>query len=272
MKKTVKYLAVAVIGIALFSTSCKKKEEQEEYNQVALDATSSEDDEMMTRDEEILVGLPCNYDLTQLLAPCVVVTETSTTFPKTVTIDYGVGCTNSNGITKKGKVIIYMSNPLNMEGAVRQISFDGFYVNATQITGTKNLENTGFNASGNALISVDADLTFTNGNGTRTRSSDHVREWIGHATCERTDDEFLITGSGSVTRNNGTVRPYSITSAIHIKHSCRYPVAGEIDFGTTANRGCIINYGSGECDEFVQLTTKRKNKVFTINLATRTIE
>lgn len=272
MKKTVKYLAIALIGIALFSTSCKKKEEQEEYNQVALDATSSEDDELMTKDEEILVGLPCGYDLTQLLAPCAVVTETSSTFPKTITIDYGAGCTNSNGVTKKGKVIIYMSNPLNIVGAVRQISFDGFYVNSTQITGTKNLENTGLNGSGNALIAVDADLTFTNANGTRTRSSDHEREWIGHATCEPEDDEFFITGSGSVTRNNGTVRPYSITTAVHIKHSCRYPVAGEVDFGTSSNRGCIINYGAGECDEFVQLTTKRKNKVFTINLATRTIE
>ena len=271
MKKTVKFIGIALIGIALFSTSCKKKEEQEEYNQVAVDASSSEDDEMMTRDEEILVGSPCNYDLTQILAPCAVVTETSATFPKTITIDYGTGCTNSNGVTKKGKVIIYMSNPLSTVGAVRQISFDGFYVNATQITGTKNLENTGEHASGNALISVDADLTFTNSNGTRTRSSDHVREWIGQTTCALTDDEFLITGSGSVTRNNETVRPYSITTAIHIKNSCRYPVAGEIDFGVS-NRGCIINYGTGECDEFAQLTTKRKNKVFTINLATRTIE
>ncbi|ASS47251.1 MAG: hypothetical protein A3D31_15510 [Candidatus Fluviicola riflensis] len=272
MKKTVKFIAIAFIGIGLFSTSCKKKEEQEEYNQVALDATSSEDDEMMTRDEEIFVGSPCNYDLTQLLAPCAIVTETSADFPKTITIDYGTGCTNSNGVTKKGKVIIYMSNPLNTVGAVRQISFDGFYINSTQITGTKNLENTGLNSSGNALISVDADLTFTNGNGTRTRSSDHVREWIGHSTCEPEDDEFLITGSGSVTRNNGTVRPYSIATAVHINYSCRYPVAGEIDFGTSSKRGCIINYGSGECDEFVQLTTKRRNKVFTINLATRTIE
>lgn len=271
MKKTVKFIGIALIGIALFSTSCKKKEEQEEYNEAALAATSSEDDEMMTRDEEILVGLPCNYDLSQYLAPCAVVTETSADFPKTITIDYGTGCTNSNGITKKGKVMIYMSNPLNTVGAVRQISFDGFYVNSTQITGTKNLENTGLNDAGNALIAVEADLTFTNGNGTRTRQSDHVREWIGHTTCELTDDEYKITGSGMVTRNDQPAREYTITSPVHIKHSCRYPVAGEIDFGSS-NRGCIINYGTGECDEFAQLTTKRKNKVLTINLATRTIE
>lgn len=272
MKKSVKFIAVALIGIGMLSTSCKKREEQTEYNETSLDATSSEDDEMMTKDEEILVGSPCGYDLSQLFGTCATITESSSTFPKTITIDYGTGCTNSNGVTKKGKIMIYMTNPLNTVGAVRQISFDGFFVNSTQITGTKNLENTGLNTAGNALITVDADLTFTRDGNTRTRSYDHVREWIGHTTCERTDDEFKITGSGSVTRNGGTSRPYTITTAIHIKNSCRYPVSGEVDFGATENRGCIINYGAGECDEFVQLTTKRKNKIYTINLATRSIE
>jgi hypothetical protein len=271
MKKTAKISLFVALSLTVVMTSCKKKKEQETYNQTALDATSSEDDEMMTKDEEIFLGSPCGYDLSQLLAPCAIVSETSETFPKTVTIDYGTGCTNSNGVTKKGKVIIYMSNSLNIVGAIRNISFDGFTINNTSITGTKNLENTGVNNAGNALISVNGNLTFTHPNGTRTRTYTHEREWIGYTTCERTDDEWKITGSGNVTRNNGVSRPYSITQAIHIKFGCRYPVSGKIDIGT-ANRGCIINYGDGQCDEFAVLTTKFKNKEYIINLQTRTIE
>lgn len=271
MKKTVKIALIAILSFKFVLTSCKKKEEQETYNQASLDATSSEDDEMMTKDEEIFLGSPCGYDLAQLLAPCAVVTETSVDFPKTVTIDYGTGCTNSNGVTKKGKVIIYMSNSLNNVGAIRNISFEGFYVNNTAITGTKNLENTGLNSFGNAIIDVDGNLTFTHPNGTRTRNYVHEREWIGHTTCDRTDDKWKITGEGSVTRNGGVSRTYQITSAIYIKYGCRYPVSGLVDFGT-ANRGCIINYGDGECDEFAVLTTKFRNREYTINLQTRTIE
>ncbi|MFA7274704.1 MAG: hypothetical protein WC044_12620 [Crocinitomicaceae bacterium] len=272
MKKSIisyAMLAFLVIGIA---TSCKKKtEEQNDYDQSGLAETSSQDDESSVTKEFFYLGSSCNYDFSQISGTCAVVSESSPTFPKTVTIDFGTGCTGPNGFTKKGKIIIEMSNLLTEVGATRSISFENFYVNDVAITGTKTLTNSGLNSDGNLDIVVVSNITMTNSSGSRTKSFNHVREWLGHTTCETSDDEFKITGSGSVTRSGGQARNYKITTPIYINSTCRYPVSGIVDFGTT-KVGATLDYGNGSCDEFATLTSKRKGTVKTINLQTRKFE
>lgn len=272
MKKSIVSFTILSLLFLGAATSCKKNvEEQEDYDQAGLAETSSQDDESSVTKELLYFGSPCNYDYSQITGTCAVITESSSSFPKTVTIDFGTGCTGPNGFTKKGKIIIAMSNPLTDVGATREISFENFYVNDVAISGTKTLTNSGLNTSGNLDISVVANLTMTNSAGSRTKSFTHNREWIGHATCDTADDEFKITGSGSVSRSDGKNRFYSITTAVHIKSSCRYPVAGIVDFGTK-KLGATLDYGTGTCDEFATLTSKRKGTTKTINLQTRKFE
>jgi hypothetical protein len=187
-------------------------------------------------------------------------------------VDYGSGCTNANGVTKKGKVIIAMSAPLKNEGATRVISFEGFEVNNVAISGTRNLENTGINDLGRAVISITANMTFARPNVTRTRNINHTREWIGFETCSVSDDEFYVTGNGTVSRNNGIERPYTIDEAIHLKHGCNYPLEGKINIGALSNRGAIVDFGDDVCDEFAEITLKRNGNTFVFNMLTKTFE
>lgn len=271
MKKSIISIGFLAFFIAGIAVSCKKNEELDDINQSVLAETSSQDDESGMSKELFYLGSSCNYDFSQISGTCASVTESSTTFPKTVTIDFGTGCTGPNGYTKKGKIIVEMSNLLTVIGATRTFTFDGFSINDVVITGTKKLTNSGLNSSGNLDITVVSDITMTNSNGARTKSFTHNREWIGHSTCDTADDEFKITGSGSISRSDGKERNYLITTAIHIKASCRYPISGIVDFGT-AKIGAILDYGDGTCDELAIITSKRKNKTKTINLKTRSFQ
>lgn len=270
MKIQPKIISLTTMFVALTLVSCNKKENEDFLNDSQA-TIESENEEMMFRDEEILTG-DCTFDWSQVLAPCAVVTESQVDFPKTITIDYGTGCTNANGVTKKGKIIVAVSAPLKNVGATRAISFDGFEVNNVAISGTRNLENTGINAENRAVISVTATLTFVRNNITRTRVINHTREWIGYETCQINDDEFYVSGSGSVSRNNGPSRPYTIETPIHLKHSCNYPLSGKINIGALSNRGAIINFGDGVCDEFAEVTMKRNGNTRIFNMLTRSFE
>ena len=81
--------------------SCNKFNEETQSD--SEDVLKTEMDENDFLKEEEIASNPCSFDYASLLAPCAVVTESSSTFPKTVTIDYGTGCVGQNGLTKKGK-------------------------------------------------------------------------------------------------------------------------------------------------------------------------
>jgi|TARA_R110000737_G_scaffold258784_1_gene267371 hypothetical protein len=273
MKKSIISLSFLTLLIVGISTSCKKKEvEEKDDSATQLADASAVNDENSFINEVWKSGSACNYDYTQLSGACVTVTETSTTFPKVITFDFGAGCTGPNGHTKKGKIIVDMSGPLTDIGATRSISFDEFYLNDYKITGTKDLTNEGLNSAGNLNVKVVGNISATGLKGTVNKTFTHNIEWIGHATCTITDDELKVSGSGILSGVNGGQLKYVSTSPVHVKYGCSYAVSGIIDFGPTAQQGAILDYGNGTCDEYATITTKKDSKVYIFNMQTRKIE
>jgi hypothetical protein len=263
------FLTLLIVGI---SVSCKKKVEEKDDTAAELSNASAVNDENSFINEVWKSGTSCNYDYTQLSGPCVTVTETSSTFPKIITFDFGTGCTGPNGNTKKGKIIVDMSGPLTDIGATRSVSFDNFYLNDYKITGTRDLTNLGLNVAGNLDVKVVGNISATNSNGTVSKTFDHIVEWIGHSTCTITDDELKITGTGILTGVNGGQLKYAATSPVHVKYGCKYAISGIIDFGPSAQQGAILDYGNGNCDEYATITTKKNGKVYNYNMQTRKLE
>ncbi|MBM3186540.1 MAG: hypothetical protein FJZ67_09570, partial [Bacteroidetes bacterium] len=107
--------------------SCNKFNEETQSD--SEDVLKMEMDENDFLKEEEIASNPCSFDYASLLAPCAVVTESSNTFPKTVTIDYGTGCVGQNGRTKKGKIIINVSGDMRVAGNTRSLTFENFYIN-----------------------------------------------------------------------------------------------------------------------------------------------
>lgn len=263
------YLVFATSALFIFASCNKFNEETQSDSEDVLKMEMDENDFLK---EEEIASNPCSFDYASLLAPCAVVTESSNTFPKIVTIDYGTGCVGQNGLTKKGKIIINVSGDMRVAGNTRTVTFENFYINDVKIEGSRNAENTGLNTAGNIVVKITGEITATNGEFSRNRSFTRYREWIsGIATCDISDDEFHVTGSGTAIGRRGIEIPHTIIEKIVLKPGeCNYPLSGRVDIGDES-RGVILNFGNGSCDNIAEAITKRRNKTYQIDLDTRRI-
>jgi hypothetical protein len=177
-------------------------------------------------------------------------------WPKTITVDYGTGCTGYYGSTRKGKIIITVSARRNVTGATRTVTFDNYYFNGIKVEGTKVVTNLGPNNNQNIEISVvltGGKLTLPNEK-TIERSFDHKREWIkGLATKNIWDDECLVTGSATGKNINGVAYTNTIISPLHWKRVCEFLVSGIIKFEREGAEAVQLDYGDGKCDAIATL-------------------
>lgn len=264
----------AIFGILLssvFLTSCGKmthKESHEDAAEVVIGAMIDID----LFPEEVYAAYECEINHNLDLASGVIITESSITFPKTVTFDYGTGCLDKWGKTRKGKVIVTASGKMNITGNTTQITYEGFSINDFQINGSRFAKNIGLNSNLHPVIEYNGTIDFSKNSKSRLYTFSNQREFIaGFETCELTDDEFLITGSGSMNTHSKRTVPLSISTPIHYSmRGCLYPFSGKIDIGSS-NRGVIIDFGQGDCDNIAEIQVKRRNKTAIFNLETREI-
>lgn len=200
--------------------------------------------------------------------PTVTVDNTAAgVWPKTITVDYGAGCTGFYGSTRKGKIIITISARRNVTGATRTVTFDNYYFNNIKVEGTKVVTSLGPNTNQNIEISeklTDGKLTLPTGK-TIERSFDHKREWIaGFATKTIWDDEWLITGTATGKNINGVAYTNTILSPLHWKRVCEFLVSGVIKFEREGVATVELDYGQGECDAVATVKRGDQTKVITL--------
>jgi len=261
--------AVALMTVV----SCQKNEELD--TEIMEDEVFSQRTSEESAMEELYTSTDCSYEWTEIVGPCATVTASSTEFPKTITIDFGEGCVGPYGKTKKGKILIDVSDDIRNEGATRVITFDNFYIEEAKIEGTRTATNIGESTSGYPVISVVGDLSATKGGNTWSRTFEREREWIaGSETCERSDDEFLITGEGTTVGKKGHVIEHTILTPLHVAPAmCNYIMSGSVEItheGKYKKRGGTIDWGAGDCDNIATLTTY-KGEVHEIDLDTKKI-
>jgi hypothetical protein len=76
--------------------------------------------------------------------PAVTITHPSDAiWPKTITVDYGTGCTGFFENTRAGKIIITVTGPRRETGSKRSVTFDNYYINGIKVEGTHEVEITG---------------------------------------------------------------------------------------------------------------------------------
>jgi hypothetical protein len=270
MKNYVK--AIGIFTIALTMVSCQKDdlgtEAAEDYDEIVSSEMEQQD---VQYDEVVGAHEDCDGSgFRRNLPECATVTESGESFPKTITIDFGDGCSTTNGREKKGKVIITQTDGMLVVGASRTITFDGFSVNEVDVVGERTVVNTGENAAGNLVFTIEGEITGTKGDRSRKRVFTREREWTaGRETCDRADDEFMITGNATITAGSRTITR-EITEPIYITPGvCKYPKSGKIFIDRGRKEG-TIDFGDGTCDNVATLTTS-KGKVKEINLDTRRV-
>lgn len=182
---------------------------------------------------------------------CAVVTisPSDNTFPKTITIDFGDGCSGLNGRLRKGSLTITLTDSLRKAGAEYTVEFNDFSVDDYVVAGTQTVTNTGseevisFSEKSQLLIATPEGGPFE-------KEKEITKTWIeGADTYTLSDDKFEITGNASVSSFEIWYYSYTITEPLVVSRSCGYIVQGVIEMSWyDAAYSVIVDYGDGSCD------------------------
>ncbi len=188
-------------------------------------------------------------------------------WPKTITINFGTGCSGLYDNTRSGKIIITVSGPRMTEGSTKSVTFENYFFNGIKVEGTKVIENMGYNNNQNLVFSAsltNGKLTLPDGK-TVQRSFNHEREWIaGLQTRNIWDDECMVTGTATGVNINGVAYTNTITSALHWKRVCRFVVSGVVRIERAGLDPIELNYGTGDCDALATVTRGDESKEITL--------
>jgi hypothetical protein len=188
-------------------------------------------------------------------------------WPKTITVDYGNGCTGFYDNTRSGKIVIVVTGPRKTVGSKRTITFENYFFNGIRVEGTKTVENMGYNNNQNLVFSVkltDGKLTLPDAS-VIERSVGHQREWIaGFDTKNIWDDEVLITGTSSGVTINGVAYTNTITTALHWTRACKFIVSGVVNIEREGKESVQLDYGTGNCDAIATVTKGGETKQITL--------
>lgn len=197
------------------------------------------------------------------------------TFPKTVTIDFGTtNCTGYDGRNRRGVIKYNISDRYRNIGCVISVSPQDFYINDYKVEGSKTITNNGRNSNNNLsyTIQITNGKITTPSNDIITWESTRTREWIeGENTTFLTDglngildDVYSITGDGSGVNRDGKDYTVTILEALIVKLDCRWITQGVLEIAPEGLKTRTIDYGDGNCDN--NATVEIGNRTYSIEL------
>lgn len=266
--KTQKIILAALFAVAIAFTSCRKDEDVAQPDFTNRSATDNATAENMFNDvfkqatdgmenaKQTVEGNRSSYDALNTNASVTIDPYDLTTFPKTITIDFGsVNEMCNDGNYRRGKVVIVTTGWYRDSGTVITVTPDNYYVNDNLIEGMESLTNNGHNTAGNLNYDYFVDGTVTTTDGIIYFHSERNNEWIqGESTILNPwDDVYLVTGSANGTNAEGEDYTMTITSPLRVQVGCHWVTAGILVI-QSGNYQLIVDYGDGNCDGLVTVT------------------
>lgn len=292
-------IAVAILTTTFLFTSCQKEnstaatdtltEEQaatysDESSQADATFDDAEDIGMIAADEEGIASatggrgeqtqgryFPAFEELRLRLGPCATITVTpnDSTYPKTVTIDFGSGCVCADGKFRKGIVTIHLTGPIRRSGSVATITFTDYYLNRAHVEGTKIISN--LSENGNIKFTVQVvggAVTFPNGRGWQYQGLRYKAQIEGGSTATVRDDVYKIEGRSETNFNNGPTVVLNTETPLIKKVVCPWKSDGILKIKIN-NRVLFLDFGApnnGDCDNKALLTWNNGNNQRLITL------
>ena len=266
--KLKKIFALLSLPSIFFFASCQKDETEPDpeiettfkltENQ-AVSESINDDATVIFFDASVSSGfyrLNGQTETTGILSCATVTVTPQNTFPKTITIDFGNGCNSVDGISRKGKINITLSDYVHNAGATAVMTFDNYYTVGFKVEGTITWTNT------STPNSISWTRQITNGRvmeplggyywtheGTKS-----VSQIAGASTpTNLLDDVYSVTGSHTVTNPAGKTRTVTILEALEKKTTCHNVSKGKMKIQATSHFA-ILDYGDGTCDNIVTIT------------------
>ncbi len=241
------------------------------FKQVS-DAASSESD--LNKTEESTWAMNISACATVTLDPL------GTDFPKTLTIDFGSGCTGFDGVWRSGIITAVFTGRYREVGTQITVTLEDYHVAQYAVEGSKSITNGGLDANDNLFFTVDViDVVISWDEHQITWESHQVRTWTeGSETnfftpdgnggmlglAGITDDVYEITGTASGTDRNG--HPYTVqtTTPLVVQVGCRYIKSGILVISPENYYDGTVDYGDGECDN--QATIEINGQVYNFTM------
>ncbi|HMH33380.1 MAG TPA: hypothetical protein VK543_10140 [Puia sp.] len=176
--------------------------------------------------------------------------DDNSTFPKTISVDFGTGCTSTSGVTRKGKITYVFSGKLITPGTTVSATFTNYSVNDYQLQGTYSITNNSSLANGIAFTTkvTGGSIIFPDQRSFTYTGTKTVTQTAGiSTTTDPTDDVFSIIGNNSFSANGNTL-VNTITTPLSKAYSCKFVGSGIISFTYNTNTKGTLDFGSGGCD------------------------
>ncbi len=267
MKQSVFFLLALTLSALTILSSCKNDEDNEDKNNYrsAIDNATAEtmfSDVFKQATDGMIAAQDSaegNKNCMESMASCATLTITPfdlTTFPKTVTVDFGtVNCMGTDGRYRRGVVTMTTTGWYRDSGTVIIVTPQNYFVNDHLVQGTKTITNMGHNLAGNLVYSLFIDGTVTNSDGTIEWTSTREHEWIeGEPTVFIPwDDVYLITGTAEGVNINDEAFDVVVNTALRVQVGCRWITAGSLTL-TSGTFSMLVDYGNGACDAVATIT------------------
>jgi hypothetical protein len=175
---------------------------------------------------------------------------------KNIIVDFGAGCTSSNGITRKGKVLLSYSDRFILPGSKVITSFDNYYVNGNKIEGKRTITNAGLNLFGGTIslvVKIENGKVIWPDNTFVTVASDQTRE----VKLGSDGYEASILGNAKGKSREGIDYTSEVMNALIVTESCVesgvwVPSKGVLKFNFEGI-DVTVDYGDGTCDKAVTI-------------------
>lgn len=196
------------------------------------------------------------FQSTNTLSCATVSITPQNSFPKTIVIDFGNGCTSVDGVVRAGKINITLSDSVHHPGATAVMTFTNYATAGFKVEGTITWTNT------STPNGISWTRQITNGKVTEPLSgyywthegTKNVTQTAGANTpLNLLDDVYSVTGSHTVTNPAGKTRTVTILEALEKKTICHNVTKGKMKIQATTHFA-ILDYGDGTCDNIAIIT------------------
>jgi hypothetical protein len=202
---------------------------------------------------------PLFTELRAAIGDCaeITITPNDSTYPKTITIDFGNGCLGRDGKFRTGAIIVHLTAPLRRPGSVVTITFRNYYVNRVHLEGTKVISNLSDPPMHKWSVQVvGGKVTFPSGRGYSYQSIKVKTQVEGMDTRIVRDDVYEITGRSQTEFNSGLTITLNTESSLIKKVACPWISDGKLKIKIN-DRVLYLDYGfptNGQCDNKALLT------------------
>jgi hypothetical protein len=203
---------------------------------------------------------------------CANVTTSSngSTFPDTVTVDFGSGCTSLDNISRSGSIVYIFSGKLSSNGTTVSATFNNYTVNGYKLTGTYSITNNTTNILAPSFTTSVSNGSVVYPNATSYTFSGTKTVNVTSSNNSTNIDSLIFTASSgnySIGNSFGESIAATITAPLVRKLSCGFISTGVLSFtyskGNSSVKG-TLDYGDGTCDNSALITIGAFTKNVTI--------